>query len=133
MLNVVFDITTKIIQHYEGVVDKFIGDAEMAVFNAPNEVKKHQAKACTAAVETVCAIEGLQRVWKQLGLSVPIRVRTGINTGRVMVGTQGSEDRFSYSVIGTYKARPAAASGAGLKMAVRPKLDEISCLANHCV
>lgn len=74
-----------------GTVDKFIGDAVMAFWNAPLTVADHAAAACRAALAA-------QRVVKAQGNGLTMRV--GINTGTVLVGNIGSNERLNYTAIG---------------------------------
>ncbi len=89
---------TKIIFQYRGMLDKFIGDAIMAVWGTPVEDKDQAYHACLAALE-------MQRKMKNIAdkISIPgykLSMRIGINTGIVMAGNMGSEDRFDFTVIG---------------------------------
>jgi adenylate cyclase len=82
-----------------GVVDKFIGDAIMAIFGAPVSYAHHPASACHAALGMTAALVKMRPEWAALGLP-PINIGIGINTGRMVVGNMGSEDRFDYTVMG---------------------------------
>jgi adenylate cyclase len=91
---------TKIIFKYNGTLDKFIGDAVMAVWGAPAEDKDQAIHACLAALE-------MQRRMKSLSEEIDIpgyrlSMRIGINTGTVMAGNMGSEERFEFTVIGDH-------------------------------
>jgi class 3 adenylate cyclase len=77
-----------------GTVDKFIGDAVMAIWNAPNPMHDHALRACRAAV----AIR--DRMPRREGETSAPRVRVGINTGTALVGNVGSVERLSYTAIG---------------------------------
>jgi len=82
-----------------GVVDKFIGDAVMALFGAPDRDEDHALNACRAALGCVAALERLNRAWIEEGRPT-FRMRVGVNTGRVLVGSIGSPDRLNYTAIG---------------------------------
>lgn len=82
-----------------GVVDKFIGDAVMALFGAPDLDEDHALNACRAALGCVAALERLNRAWIEEGRPT-FRMRVGVNTGRVLVGSIGSPDRLNYTAIG---------------------------------
>jgi len=89
---------TKIIFKHNGTLDKFIGDAIMAVWGTPVEDEDQALHACLAALE-------MQRGMKTLAdeINIPsyrLSMRVGINTGIVMVGNMGSEERFDFTVIG---------------------------------
>ncbi len=91
IMNQVLTIQADTVKFYDGMVDKYIGDAMMAIFNAPIDVPDHE----TAAV--LCAKEIQDKV-KMANLGVEIGV--GINTGYAVVGNIGSDTRFDYSAIG---------------------------------
>ena len=97
-------ITNTIIDH-EGTIDKYIGDAVMAFWNAPLNVAHHELKACTAALAMIDSVEALNRVRQEEAKSagqpfLPVRIGVGLNTGRCVVGNLGSNLRFNYSVLG---------------------------------
>ena len=91
IMNKVLTIQADTVKEYDGMVDKYIGDAMMAIFNAPVDVPDHE----TAAV--LCA-KDIQNKIKMANLGVEIGV--GINTGYAVVGNMGSDTRFDYSAIG---------------------------------
>ncbi|EHK53383.1 adenylate/guanylate cyclase domain-containing protein [Allomesorhizobium alhagi] len=80
-----------------GTVDKFIGDAVMAIWNAPTAVPDHAHRACRAAAAIRAAMHALPAVSPDHG---DIRVRIGVNTGTAIVGNVGSIERLSYTAIG---------------------------------
>jgi adenylate cyclase len=82
-----------------GTVDKYIGDAVMAFWGAPQEDPGHAAAACRAALRCQARLAGLRARWAAEG-KPPFRARVGLNTGPVVVGNIGSEARFNYTVIG---------------------------------
>jgi adenylate cyclase len=92
-------IVTACIQEEGGVVDKFIGDAVMAFFGAPERLADHANRGCRAALAIRRAIEADNETRRKNGLP-PVRVRVGVHTGPVIVGNIGSEDRVNYSIIG---------------------------------
>src|SRR6202048_1874370 len=89
----------------KGTIDKYMGDAIMAFWNAPLDDKEHQLNACEAALDMLERIEGLNEV-RQLEAKegghpyIPINVGVGLNTGTCVVGNMGSDLRFDYSVLG---------------------------------
>jgi adenylate cyclase len=89
----------EIIMHHQGMVDKFIGDAIMAIWGAPLGQENHAENAVRASIEMVGKLAELQNAesWKALPT---IRIGIGINTGMVSVGNFGSDKRFDYTVIG---------------------------------
>jgi adenylate cyclase len=80
-------------------VDKFIGDAIMAIWNAPLTQEEHAKLACKSAIAQIKKLEGLKGKWKEKGLP-EIKIGCGINTGVVVVGNMGSQERFSYTAMG---------------------------------
>jgi adenylate cyclase len=83
----------------KGTLDKFIGDAIMAIFGAPVPLPDHAERACRAALAMVRETEALQAKWAAEGRE-PFRIGIGINTGEMMVGNLGSEQLFDYTVAG---------------------------------
>ena len=97
-------LTNKIVDH-NGTVDKYIGDAVMAFWNAPLDVPDHELNACAAALAMLDSVEVLNRERQEEAASaghpfLPFRIGIGINTGRCVVGNLGSHLRFNYSVLG---------------------------------
>lgn len=84
---------------YEGVLDKFIGDAVMAFYGAPIDQPDHAIRACKTALAMVQATHDLDQVWKDKNLPI-LRSGVGINTGPMIVGNLGSPLRMDYTVIG---------------------------------
>ena len=91
-------MTEKVFAH-DGLLDKYIGDAIMAVYGAPIARAEHARLACQTAVAMFGALTKLQAQWPQRGLP-NIDIGVGINTGAMIVGNMGSSDRFNYTVIG---------------------------------
>jgi adenylate cyclase len=89
----------------KGTIDKYMGDAIVAFWNAPLDDKEHQLNACEAALDMLERIDGLNEV-RQLEAQegghpyIPINVGLGLNTGTCVVGNMGSDLRFDYSVLG---------------------------------
>lgn len=99
-LNSYLTPVTNIILEQKGLLDKYIGDAVMAVFGAPLPEPDHPRLACQAAVDTVRLIKAEQETWvKEFGIP-KLRIGIGINTGMMTVGNMGSERRFDYTVLG---------------------------------
>ena len=97
-LNRYFSLITDIIIKHQGMVDKFIGDAVMAVWNTPVEDANHAAHAVAAALEMVAAMRQAGPSLQLAGRQVEIGI--GINTGLVSAGNFGSSKRFDYTVLG---------------------------------
>ena len=83
----------------KGTLDKFIGDAVMAIFGAPQALPDHALRACRAALRMTAEVERLQAKWASEGRE-PFRIGIGINTGEMVVGNLGSEQLFDYTVVG---------------------------------
>ncbi|HEX6831241.1 MAG TPA: adenylate/guanylate cyclase domain-containing protein [Methyloceanibacter sp.] len=104
-LNSLFTPLSKIILEEQGTIDKFMGDAVMAFWNAPLDDSEHAKHACQAALRIMQEMPGLNEHWRNeaalKGRSFnPVKIGIGLNTGVCCVGNLGSETRFDYSVIG---------------------------------
>lgn len=99
MLNDYFEVMVAIINRHGGVVDKFIGDAIMAVWGAPQSSEKDTTNALKACIEMRRELVGLNERRKAKG-DVPIWIGMGLHTGRAISGTIGSQERMEYTVIG---------------------------------
>jgi len=87
------------VEKNQGTIDKFIGDAIMAYWNAPIEVKNHADKAVLTALEQIEKRDILNiTIKKEFGFDVDYGI--GINTGEVVVGEIGSQGRSDYTIIG---------------------------------
>ncbi|UOD34475.1 adenylate/guanylate cyclase domain-containing protein [Deferribacteraceae bacterium V6Fe1] len=99
MLNQLNSPLTHAILKHKGLLDKYIGDAIMAIFNAPVNVSNHADMACKASLEMIDIVRKVNEKFKSEGLpSVDIGI--GINTGMATVGNIGSDVRFDYTAIG---------------------------------
>ena len=83
----------------QGTLDKFIGDAVMAIFGAPVPYPDHAEKACRAALAMIDELDKLQAKWASEDRE-PFRMGIGINTAEMVVGNLGSEQLFDYTVVG---------------------------------
>ena len=99
LMNEYLTAMSGIVLDKEGTVDKFIGDAIMAIWGAPLDVENQEFKAVEAALESIETLENLQPKWAEQGFP-PISIRIGINSGEMRVGNFGSQTRFDYTVIG---------------------------------
>jgi adenylate cyclase len=91
-------MTKKILEN-EGTLDKYIGDAQMAFWNAPLDNTKHCKDAVKAALEMLGELKGFNDEISKEG-TPPFGMGIGINTGVVVVGNMGSEQRFDYTCLG---------------------------------
>jgi adenylate cyclase len=99
MLNAFFERMVDVVFSHQGVLDKFIGDALMAVWGAPIRKRHHARAAVAAAREMLEATElfnqsAASQGWPRLDVGV------GINTGEAVIGTVGSSRRMEYTVMG---------------------------------
>jgi class 3 adenylate cyclase len=92
-------VMTDTIMKHQGTVDKYIGDAVMAFWGAPFEMKNHAEIACKAALECQKRCEELNAKWIKEGKK-PFHTRIGINSGEIVVGNMGSTQRLNYTIIG---------------------------------
>ena len=91
IMNKALTIQANAVKEYGGMVDKYIGDAMMAIFNAPIDLEEHETKAILAA-------QKIKQDMAEADLGIDIGI--GINTGEAVVGNMGSDTRFDYSAIG---------------------------------
>ena len=99
IMNKVLTVQQNAVQKYEGMVDKYIGDAMMAIFNAPLDMMNHEKRAVECGMEIVKKIKILNQELQSENLP-GIAIGIGINTGEAIVGNMGSENRFDYTAIG---------------------------------
>jgi adenylate cyclase len=97
-------LTNAIIERM-GYIDKYMGDAVMAFWNAPHDDREHELHACEAAVEMlerIAALNQQRELEAQQGghAYIPLKVGVGLNTGVCVVGNMGSDLKFNYSVLG---------------------------------
>lgn len=99
LLNEYLTEMTDIVFEYQGMLDKYEGDAIMAVFGAPVEIPEHADLACKAALKMQKRLAQLRNKWKDQKRP-QLTARIGINSGEMVVGNMGSETRFDYTVMG---------------------------------
>jgi adenylate cyclase len=99
LLNEYLTAMTDIVFKYQGSLDKYMGDALMAIFGAPIDQDDHQIRGCDTALDMTGALKSLQRRWE--GERKPaINIGIGVNSGLMSVGNMGSSLRFDYTVMG---------------------------------
>jgi adenylate cyclase len=99
LLNEYLTAMTDIVFKYDGLLDKYMGDAVMAVYGAPLDQPDHALRACLTALDMINALKKLQEKWSAEGRPV-LDIGVGINSGAMVVGNMGSEMRFDYTVMG---------------------------------
>ena len=105
LMNEYLTACTDIIQAEGGTLDKYIGDAVVAMFGAPIELREHAFRACVTTLRVQSAIGELRVKWRGEGERWPeivwnMRSRIGLNSGRCVVGNMGSRTRFNYTMMG---------------------------------
>ena len=87
------------VQKHNGMVDKYIGDAMMAIFNAPLDLENHEDKAIQCAIDIQNNMKELNKELDQKGLP-KVEIGIGVNSGEAVIGNMGSDNRFDYTAIG---------------------------------
>jgi len=103
LLNNYLDEMSQIALKYKATIDKFIGDAIVVFFGAPESlgVKEDAIRCVKMAIEMRDRMHILREIWASKGISAPFHIRMGINTGYCTVGNFGSHERMDYTIIGT--------------------------------
>ena len=99
ILNRYFTPMTEAVLDNGGMLDKYIGDAVMAFFNAPVDLKEHADASCFCALAMIKKLDKLNQELESEGI-LPIRIGIGLNTAEVIVGNIGSDAKKEYTVIG---------------------------------
>jgi adenylate cyclase len=99
LLNGYLTEMTRIIFRHQGTLDKYIGDAVMAIWGAPFTEPKHGERCCEAALSMLSRLSELQQGWVSEGLPA-MEIGIGINTGIASVGNMGSSLRYGYTAMG---------------------------------
>jgi len=99
VVNAYLDETSECLLNHGAYVDKYIGDAVMAVFGVPSPLPDHALAACRAALSAQKLIAGInERYAKAVGVTLAVRI--GLNTGELIVGNVGSSRKKNYTVMG---------------------------------
>ena len=99
MLNAYLDGMSKIVGGHGGTLDKYVGDAVVAFFGAPQEQADHAMRAVACALDLDAFVEGFRAARQKEGIELGI-TRIGVHTGEATVGNIGGQARFDYTVIG---------------------------------
>jgi len=103
LINLMNDFLTPmsdLVMKRRGTIDKYMGDAMMAFWNAPLNDPDHARHACIAALEMNQALDAINDALAKKGAALQLKAGVGINTGPASVGNMGSRQRFAYSAIG---------------------------------
>jgi len=101
MLSDYFGIMGGMVTKCGGTVDKYIGDALMAFWNAPQQNEAHTRLGCEAALRCALAVRDFQYRSPADGTATPLRTRFGLHRGETVVGNVGSSDRLNYTALGS--------------------------------
>jgi adenylate cyclase len=99
LLNEYLTAMTDIVFKYDGLLDKYIGDAIMAVWGDAVEQPDHALRGCRTALDMMRALSALQEKWQREGWP-HVDIGIGLNSGDMVVGNMGSDMRFDYTVMG---------------------------------
>jgi len=102
ILNKYLNEMSKIASDFGGTIDKYIGDAIMIFFGDPESLgEKEDAIACVKmSIAMKKKLAEMRREWDAIGITTPLHVRMGVNTGYCTVGNFGSEERLDYTIVG---------------------------------
>ena len=127
MLNEYFEIMVEIVFRHEGTLDKFLGDAIMAIWGAPVAQPDHAERAIRATLEMMKALDGFNR-FREANGDKAILVGCGLNTGEAVAGHVGSTRTLSYTVIGdtvNTASRLCSHAGPGEILVSDPIIDRL--------
>ncbi|MGA7624857.1 MAG: adenylate/guanylate cyclase domain-containing protein [Candidatus Acidiferrales bacterium] len=99
LLNNYLTEMTRIIFRHQGTLDKYIGDAVMAIWGAPFDEPHHADRCCDSAVDMISRLSQLQEQWRAQGKPA-LEIGIGINSGVASVGNMGSSLRYGYTAMG---------------------------------
>jgi adenylate cyclase len=126
MLNEYFDVMAGIVFHWDGTLDKFIGDAILAFWGAPLDQPDHAERAVRCALHMSDALRKLQEKWRAEGKEA-MDCGIGINTGEVVIGNIGSHGRkMDYTVIGDHVNLGSRVQGLTKKYSTRILITEFT-------
>jgi len=125
LLNEYLTEMSEVIHQYNGVIDKFEGDAIMAEFGVPVSFPDHAKAACNAALEMQRRLRKLKARWTKEGKPA-LSARVGINTGEVIVGNMGSRHLFDYTVMGDHVNLGSRLEGANKNYKTKIMISEFT-------
>lgn len=105
LMNEYLTVCTEVVQGEGGTLDKYIGDAVVAIYGAPVRLEDHAYRACVAALKVQQESKRLREKWRGEGERWPteahaLQTRVGLNSGLAVVGNMGSATRFNYTMMG---------------------------------
>jgi len=100
-MNRYLTVMTDVLRDHNGTLDKYIGDAIMTIFGAPEYKDDHAVNACKTAIKMMESLYDIRGDWTGEGMP-EVRIGIGINTGSMLVGNIGSATRFNYTVMGDH-------------------------------
>jgi adenylate cyclase len=128
LLNEYLSAMTLILKQYDGVLDKYIGDAIVGIFNAPVEVENHPIKAGMASLDMIAKLKALKVYWSENNLyskeAQEMDVRIGLNIGPAKVGFMGTDALASYTMMGDTVNLAARLEAAGKDYGVNILISE---------
>jgi class 3 adenylate cyclase len=117
LLNSYLSEMSKVANHYNGTVDKFMGDAIMVLFGddkaSSKGVKKDAIQCVSMAIAMTKRMRELQPYWAELGIKKPLQIRIGINSGYCTVGTFGTNKNLDYTALGAHVNLASRLESAG--------------------
>lgn len=122
-VNAYFSELTQVVFEERGTLDKYIGDAVMAFWNAPLDQPDHAYRACRTALGFLRAIQQARAAWRAQGLP-EVDIGIGISTGAMVVGDFGCERRVDYTVIGDAVNLAARLEALNKELATRMLISE---------
>ena len=129
LLNEYLSAMTLILKKHDGVLDKYIGDAIVGIFNAPVDIGDHFLKASLASIEMIEKLEDLRQYWVKNNLytkeAQEMDVRIGLNTGPAKVGFMGTDAMGSYTMMGDTVNLAARLEAAGKDYGVNILISEM--------
>jgi adenylate cyclase len=128
LLNEYLTEMTRIIFRNQGTLDKYIGDAVMALWGAPFDEPDHPTRCCEAALSMLARLAELQKEWRAQGKPV-MEIGVGINTGTASVGNMGSSLRYGYTAMGDAVNLASRLEGLNKEYGTRIIISESTCIS----
>ncbi|MFZ3215722.1 MAG: adenylate/guanylate cyclase domain-containing protein [Candidatus Acidiferrales bacterium] len=130
LLNGYLTEMTKTIFQHRGTLDKYIGDAVMAMWGAPFDEPDHADRCCLSAFNMLARLAELQAQWRATGMPV-LEIGIGVNSGVASVGNMGSELRYGYTAMGDAVNLAARLEGLNKEYGTQILISEFTHAALH--